>query len=203
MLRSDINEWLNDEVVLFYNFTPLVSLSSPDDHVGMANSRDEDSTIYPFVGIRKVGSRPESAGLGNRKVFADTLNYDDNDVLTSIDYRREVTYNVELVTITDGNQKLRDDLSEELAAHFSLVARLEEYPDDVEKLDVDSTEPDSRTDEWVYGEAVPLDITYSSITTRTDIPAAESVNLDVDVSDDLDVDVDDTSDPDAFDETFS
>jgi hypothetical protein len=199
MRKSDVNEWLNDEVVSFYNTTSLVDLSSPDEHVGVVNRRNDDVPTYPFVGIQSINSTPKSAGMGNRNVFADTLNYDTNDVIQSIDYRKDVSYRVELIPVTNDDVLLRDDLAEELGMHISLVTRVNRYPDDIKKLDVDTTSTGGRPEDFIDSESIPLDIKYSSFITHDDVTAAETVNVDIDVTDDTPYD---ENDADAFDETF-
>lgn len=201
MRQSDVNEWINDEVVSFYNTTSLVDLSSPDEHVGVVNRRNDDVPTYPFVGIQKISGTPDSAGLGNSELFVDEKTHDVNGILTSITYRRDVTYRLNLIPVTDGKPLFRDNLVDDITDTFSLIARQNAYPSDVNSLMVDEATPQGRSDDFVYADGVAMEIKYSRYITDDDPTAAETVNLDIDVTDD-DPDVDDDTDADAFDETL-
>lgn len=200
MQLSAVNDWLDGEVVSFFEATTLVDLANPDAHVDLVQSRDDYA--YPFVGIRPIATPSATQGLGNGNQTADDATYDDNGVLQSITYRRDATYRLELAPLTDGDRRLRDDMAGELVDHFALLVKKDDLPDDVSALRIDDGEPGGRPDEYVYGTGIPLEVDFQRYTVDDDPQAAESVDLDVTVSDDDDPNVGDTTDPTAFSESF-
>jgi hypothetical protein len=195
MKESDVNDWLHSECVSILQSTSLLTLSTPNNHVGIAEDRDDQT--YPFIGIRGISSTSQSAGIGSGDMYVDSVNYS-NGTADSVTFRREPTLRVELVPVTDNDQQLRDDLVDELVDHFSTLGRLDDYPADVEEVDVDEATVQGRPSEFVYADGVPLDVDYNRYVTKS-VAAAETVNVDIDASDTVD---DDTDDVEAYSESF-
>lgn len=207
MNLSDVNEWLHDEIVSLLNSTSLVNPSTPSEHVGLAERRDDSGHgPYPYIAIQKLTSVPESQGLGNGNLFVDDLVYT-NGILDTITFGEEIEYRVEVHVLTDGDERLRDDLGEQLARHFRLFARTDgqptgpNLPDDIDPLDVAEATPSGRVEDFVRGDGVTLTVPYKRYTTETDPTAAELVSLDVDVGDG-DADISEASDADAYEKTY-
>jgi len=196
MKESEVVNWLYTETVDVLDTSSLLSLSSPNDHVGLAEKGED--TIYPYVGIQEIANRPQSTGVGSGEVFVDETVYDSQDVLQSITYRRDVIKRVQLIPTTDGDAQLRDDLGGELADHFSVITRQGNLPTDIEALTVEEGTPQDRTDDFVRAHGVPMEITYSRYITNNDPAVADTVNVDIDVTEDVDTAASD----DAFNETF-
>lgn len=200
MKQSDVVVWVHDEIKSVLNTTSLLSLNTPDDHVDLADDREDHP--YPFVGIRKSTTRPQSAGIGSGGLYVDALNYDNNDVLDSIDYAKDIVLRLLVIPTTDDDAKLREDLTEELANHFELQLRQDNLHSDMKDLDVEEGTPQGRPDDFVRADGLPLEIEYKRTITDSDPTAAETVNMDVDIGD-YDDDISESSDVDGFDETFN
>lgn len=183
MRESDVKLWLINETSTFLSNSSLVSLSNPDTHVDTAEAHDDKT--YPFIGLQSISSTPQSAGIGSGDVFVDSINYDTNGVVESIDFYREVTYRAELIPTTDGDEQLRDDLSDDLSDYLARIARKGEYPTYFEELSSDDSSPSDRTSDFVRATGVAVEVTYKRLETDTDITPAATVNLDIDVADDL------------------
>jgi len=196
MRTSAVITWLHDEIATVLTNTTLVSLTTPESHVDLAQDRDDQR--YPFVGIDKRSSDPQSAGLGSGTSFVDSISTDANGVVQSVTRRRDKTLRVAVQTVTDGDEKLRDDLHEDIEDHLAHVARTGSYPDDIREITVHTTTPTGRPDEFVYGDGTPLEIEFSRFTVDDSITAAETVNVDIDAADDAGGTNADT----AFDETL-
>jgi len=211
MKQSDVVIWVHDEVKSVLNSTNLVNLGTPDDHVDLADDREDHP--YPFVGIQKVTGIPQSAGIGSGNLSVDALNYDNNNVLQSIDYGRDTVLRLNIIPLTDGDAQLREDLGDELADHFELLLRQDNLHADMEDIDVGEATPQDRTDDFVRADGIPLEIEYTRFITDDDPATAKTVKVDVDVADevsDLIIQWGDDSwgdygwpPADAFDETFS
>lgn len=188
MNLSDVNEWIHDEVVSLLNTTSLVNPATPSQHVGLAERRDETGHgPYPYVAIQKLTSVPESQGLGNGRLFVDDLSYT-NGVLDSITFGEEIEYRLELHVLTDGDERLRDDLGEQLAHHFRLFARTDgqltgpNLPADIDPIEVTEATPSGRVEDFVRGDGVTLTVPYTRYSTESDPTVADIVNLGVDVA---------------------
>lgn len=181
MRQTAVINWLHDEIVTFLSNSSLVSLSSPGDHVDLVDERDDNP--YPFVGIQKIGSNDNNAGIGNGQVFVDSLSYDSTDTLVSITYRRDVTFRVNVIPVTNNDAKLRDDLADDLDDHFARLARNGPLASDMDDLRVEEATPQGRPDEFVYGDGIPIEIDYSRYQTDNDPLVADTVNVDIDVRD--------------------
>jgi hypothetical protein len=199
MRQSAVIEWLHDEISDFLGGSTLVSLSNPDNHVSLAEQRDDQ--VYPFVAIQKIASNPESAGVGSGNLYVDELSYKAG-ALDAVTYGRDFDFRVEVIPLTDGDAKLRDDLTEDLGDHLSIVARTGAHPNEMGPIDVGEATPDERTDDFVRGDGISLGIEYSRYATDDDPDVAESVELTVSVGD-YDDEVSESDDPDAFSETFN
>lgn len=199
MRQSAVTTWLLDEIETFLTNTSLVSPSTPSNHVDEAQAHDEQT--YPFVGVQKIATNPQSAGIGNGELQVDSVNYGNNGNVQSIDYVRDVELRVEVIPTTDDDSALRDDLAEDLASRFALLARTDGYPSDIDSITVGEATPSGRPDEFVRGDGVPLEIDYERHLTDDTVTAAETVNIDVDVGD-YDDDISESDDVDAFDESL-
>lgn len=197
MEKDDVIDWLYDEAVSVLTDSTHVSLGTPGDHVGLAERRDDQT--YPFVGIQEIATSQAPQGIGNGDVYVADTTYT-SGTLQSITYGVEPTLRVELIPLTDGDRRLRDQLTSELADHFSILARTESYGHaDVENVATEEGTPQNRSSEFVYAEGVPVEVTYQRYTTDTDPDVVDEVNVDVDVSD---TPLDDSDDADGFDESF-
>lgn len=196
MRESTVINWLNDEISTFLSNSSLVSLSTPDEHVGLAQERDSNSQVYPFVGIQQIASRPHSAGIGSGELSVDFHSYDSNDLLTAIDYRRDVTLRLSVIPTTDNDAQLRDDLGEDLTDHLALVARKKDHPTDIDGMHVEEATSQNQSEDFVWADGIPVEIEYERYITDNDPAVAETVNIDIDVTDDLDT----SSSSDAFSE---
>lgn len=192
MQQRDVIEWVADELVTVVDDT--TSVSTPSNHVDLVEEFDEQT--YPFVGIRKLASNPQSAGIGNGRLFVDSFTYNDSGVLTSITYRRETRLRIEMIPTTDDDAGLREDLATAIADHFSLLQRRDEYPDDLVNPQVGDGTPQDRREDLVRADGVPLEVTYKRYITDDDPTVAEDVTLDVDVGDTIR-----DADSDAFQRT--
>lgn len=195
MRQSDVVEWLHDEIESFLSNSTLVSPSTPAEHVGLAEKRDERT--YPFVGIQKIASTSETGGIGSGEIRVDEVTYDSNGVVQSITYRRDVTLRVEVLPTTDGDRHLRDNLLDDLADHFTVLARNGDVPEDIEPPSVEEATPQGRPDDFVYTDGLPMEIEYARYHTDDSVTAAEEVNVDVDAGDG------DGNTANSFDETFN
>lgn len=199
MNTDDVINWLYSEVTTLLADTDLASLNTPSDHVALTNQRDgDDDGPYPFVGIRPLNAANTSAGIGNGSLYVDDVQRTDG-VVDSIVYRAEPTLRVELVPVTNGDRRLRDNLVDDLTDHFSLLARTNNHPEDIETVTPDESAVQNRSDAFIYGDGLPLDVSFKRYATDNDPDVAESVNLDVDVSE---TPLDDSDDTDAFDVAF-
>lgn len=183
MRESAVINWLDSEIATFLSNSSLVSLTTPGDHVGLAKERDNDAGVYPFIGIQQIATRPHSAGIGNGELAVDSFTYDVNGVLQSIDYRRDITLRLSVIPVTDGNAKLRDDLSEDLTDHLALVARQEDHPSDIDGMHVEEATPQDRSNDFVWADGIPLEIEYERYIIDSNPDVAETVNIDIDVKD--------------------
>lgn len=199
MRQSAVIEWLHDEISTFLSGSPLVSLTTPDNHVALAERRDEQ--VYPFVAIQKITTRPQTMGLGSGNVYVDELNYVSGS-LDSVTYARDLAFRVEAIPLTDGDAKLRDDMTEDLGDHLSVISRTDAYPTDIEALDVGEHSPDERTDDFVRGDGISLGIEFTRYVTDNDPQVAEEVDLTITVGD-YDSQVSETDDAEPFNETFN
>lgn len=173
MKESDVVNWLLNEIETYLTNTTLVSLSTPSKHTDVAETGDPP--VYPFVGVQKIASRSQSAGIGSGELHVDSFNMTGNTV-DSIDYRRDVTFRVEVIPVTDDDAQLRDDLVDELANRFALIARRQSFPFDMEDLAVEESSPQGRPDAFVRGEGVPVEIDYSRYFTDA-VPWATAVKI--------------------------
>lgn len=201
MRESAVLTWVMDECVDVLTNTSLVSLSTPGDHVDIAEPGMDHP--YPFVGVQKIASTPQSAGIGSGDVFVDAVNDTDNDgYVDEIVKRRDIILRVSVIPVTDNDAKLRDDLSEDLADHFAVLGREGTGKSDIGEITSGGASPQGRTDELIRSDGVPLEIPYSRYIVDDSVVAAETVNVDVDVTDD-NPDVDDTTDQDAINDSVS
>lgn len=196
MRQSDVLNWVMDECETVLSNVSYVSVSSPSEHVDEAQS-DQDHG-YPFVGVRPLGSVPQSAGLGSGEYVVDSLNYGNDGIIDSIDYRRDSDLTVEVIPTTDGRPSVRDDLGDDIYDHFGLLARRDKVPEDI-TLHAEDSSPSGRPDDQVRATGVTLAIEFSRYITES-VTAAETVNLDVDVTPEGTLD-DESDDVDAFDDS--
>jgi hypothetical protein len=199
MRQSAVIEWLHDEISTFLSGSSLVSLSNPDNHVALAEQRDDQ--VYPFVAIQEVSSVTVKKGKGDTNVYVAGLDYT-SGVLNAVTYARDVRVRLEVIPLTDGDAKLRDDLTEDLNSHLSIQSRKKEYPTDIRSFDVGESSPNERTDDFVRGKGVELKITFTRYEVDDDPEVATEVNLTLNVGD-YDEDITEADDPEPFDETFN
>jgi len=197
MNQSDLMVWLFGElrhVLAETDNTGISIASDAEDHVDIADA-DIDHK-YPFIGVQQIAQNPQSQGIGAGTVSVAKLRTDDNDVLTEIVYQKDVDVRVSLVPVTDNDPSLRDTLIDEIVNHFSVLARKDGYPDDVSFELVGEATPQGRPDERVRATGVPLALSYERTIVDDDPDVADTVNIDVDVTDETDTTTD------AFDEQF-
>jgi len=202
MKQSDLTEWLFgelQEILVETNNTNVTSVSEAADNVDIADASKDHP--YPSLVVQPLSVNPQSAGIGTGRLFVDQQTYDSNDVLQSITYRKESEIRLDLIPITDNDPKLRDDLSDAISDHFSLLIRQDGFPEDVDPILVGESSPQGRPEDFVRTSGVTFVAEYHRFITDNDPDVAEEVDLDVDVSD-MDID-DETTDVDAFDEQFS
>lgn len=202
MRQSAVIDWVHDEIVATLTATGLVSLASPAQHVGVVTERThgDGPDVYPFVGIRTLASRNTQAGIGSGEAYVDSTTYQ-NGVLQSVTYRREPTLRLELVVVTDADARLRADIAEDLSDHFATLVRTGGTPADLTIESVTEATPEDRAEELVRADGVGLEIAYDRYETDDDPDVAETVNLDVDVTE-TEPDATDDTETDAFDESF-
>lgn len=195
MNQSDVTDWLLDELSSVLSTSSLVSLSTPSAHVDVADAHDEQT--YPFVGVRFISGDAQSAGVGQGDLYVDHITYDDNDIVESVVRRKDITLRLSVIPVTDHAPALRDDLSDEIADHLSLVAEKGEHPEDIDDISPEEATLNGRPDEGVRGQGIPVEIEYSRYLIDDNVTAAETVNLNIDVDDG-----DENTDPaDAVDTT--
>lgn len=199
MRESDVIEWLISESTTFLSNSSLVSLSTPAGHVDVAEAGDPP--VYPFIGIQKIASTSDSAGIGSGELYVDDLSYTNDGVLESITYRRDVTLRVEVIPVTDEDPKLRDDLTTDLTDFYSKKVRKDTLHSDMEGLKIEEATPQGRADDFVRADGIPIEIDYERYLVDNDPDVADTVNVDIDVGDEADTDS--TTDTDTFDESFS
>lgn len=181
MRQTDVIEWLASEAITVLNTVSYLSLETPANHVGLAQDRDEE--IYPFVGIQKISTASEDAGIGNGQLYAESASYS-NGTIDSVTYGKDSTLRVNVIPTTDGDREVRDKLVEDLEDHFLLFARDERsVPDDMEEPTVEEPTPQGRPEEFVYADGVPIEIEYTRYIENSDVTAAETVTLDIDTED--------------------
>jgi hypothetical protein len=193
MRESDVKQWLIGEVSSFLDSSPLVSLANPSEHVDVADAHNDET--YPFVGIQRTSSTPQTAGIGSGNARVDSVNYA-NSVAESITYRRDVLLQLNVIPVTDGNQALRDDLTNDLSDYFARIGRRNTHPEDIRNVNPRTGSPVDRASDFVRASSVVLEIPYSRYHVDDSITAAEEVNVDIDVEDP------DGASSDAFDESF-
>jgi len=210
MNESDVIKWLLSESETVLQQSNLVSLTTPANHVDVAEP--SMSHPYPFIGIQKITTNTRSAGMGGGDLFVDELTYT-NGTLDSITYRRDSSLRVNVIPVTDDAPSLRDDLADEVTDHFSLFARTGGEPDDMDPPDIDDSTPTGRSDDVVDASGIAMTIDYETFIVDNDPQVADTVNVDIEVGDritDLEEWSDDTwgdndwgsSDPVAYHETF-
>jgi len=200
MRTSAVIQWLLDECEAVLQQSNRVSLSTPANHVDVAEPSLDHP--YPFVGIQPIADNSMSAGIGNGDLFVDSLTHDSNGVLQATTYRRDSTLRVEAIPVTDDDPKLRDELADELEDHFSLYSRKGGQPADMDPPELDNSTPQGRSSDFVDSTGIAMGIEYEHFITDTDPDVAESVNVEIEVGDeasDLDTIGDD---PIAYDETI-
>jgi len=173
MKKSEVVQWLLNESETVLTQSNYVSLSNEANHVDVASPSLDHP--YPFIGVQKLATNTRSAGIGNGDVFVDSLNYGSDDVLDSITYRREATMEVEVIPVTDDDPELRDDLSEEVADHFSLYSRTGGQPVDMDPPDVDDETTRGRPSDFIDTSGVALSIDYEHTFTDIDIEVGDLV----------------------------
>lgn len=200
MRTSAVIQWLLDECEAVLQQSNRVSLSTPANHVDVAEPSLDHP--YPFVGIQPIADNSMSAGIGNGDLFVDSLTHDSNGVLQATTYRRDSTLRVEAIPVTDDDPKLRDELADELEDHFSLYSRTGGQPSDMDPPQLDNSTPQGRSDDFVDSTGIAMEIEYEHFITDDDPDVATSVNVEIEVGDavsDLDTIGDGAI---AYDETF-
>jgi len=198
--ESDVIQWLLDECETVLTQSNYVSLSTPVNHVDVAEPSMDHP--YPFVGIQPIATNQTSAGIGNGNLFVDSLNYGSDGILDSITYRRESTLRVETIPVTDDDPKLRDDLGTELTDYFNLYTRTRGQPSDMDPPQIDESTPQGRSDDFIDSDGIAMEITYEHFITDTDPDVAESVNVELQVGDEVG-DIVDWGDEDWGDEDWA
>lgn len=184
MKTSDVMDWLLTECQTVLEQSNGVSLTDASDHVDIAQPSIDHP--YPFVGVQPLATNPVSAGIGSGNIFVHNLNYDGNDVLDSITYRRDSSLRLEIIPVTDTNPSLRDDLGDELTDHFSLLARTKEQPADMEPPDIDESSIEGRPADFINSSGIGMTIDYEQYMTDTDPEVALNVTATIEVGDEID-----------------
>jgi hypothetical protein len=195
MKQSEFTEWLFDElkqVLVDTSDTGITSVSEASDNVDIANG-DVDHP-YPFIGVQTISTNPQAAGIGTGQLRVVDEVYDTNGVLQEVTRQRESTTRMNLIPVTDGNPHLRDELSDAIVDHFTLLESKGNYPDDITFEQIGESSPEGRPEEFVRSTATTLVVSRERNLVDSNPVVAEEINVDVDVGDE-------TSD-DAFDETF-
>jgi hypothetical protein len=182
MQQSDVIGWLLDECESLLNTSSVVAVSAPSDHVDVADAFDEST--YPFIGVQKISNTPESAGIGADTLFVDSILTDADGNVTSITYYGEPTLRVSVEPVTDDDAADRDGLADEITDHFGLIVRNDGEPADITVESIGEATPSDRTDDLVRADGVPIELSYERYVTDTDVDAAETVTLGLDVSED-------------------
>lgn len=201
MRESAVLTWIMDECETVLANSSLVSISTPSDHVDVAEPGMDHP--YPFVGVQKIAANPQSAGIGSADVFVESVKDTDNDgYVDEITKRRDIDLRVSVIPVTDNDAKLRDDLGGELSDHFAVIGREGASNDDIGEIETDEASPQGRPDDLIRADGIPLEIEYSRYIVDSSVTAAETVTVDLDVGD-QDEDVSESSDADAIDGSVS
>jgi len=198
MKRTDVVTWVYDTVVDVLDSTSLVDVTTPTQHVDIAEDRDDVSNRpYPFVAIAVNGVDPQTGGIGNDTSRVATVTYD-GGVVSSVERARDKQLRCTVTVLTDGDRGLRTALTERVSDTIAVRADTERHPTDIDTVRVGEATPSGRPENYVYGDGIPLTIEYTTYITDDAVTAAETVNVDVAVSDDP---TDDTPTT-AYDETL-
>ncbi len=205
MKQSEFTTWLFDElkqVLVDTNNTGITSVSQASDNVDITDGGQDHP--YPFIGVQTISTNPQAAGIGHGQLRVVDEDYDANGVLQEVTRQRESTVRMNLIPVTDNNPKLRDELSDAIVDHFSLLESKGNYPDDITFEQIGESSPEGRPEEFVRSAATTLVVSRERTLIDSDPAVAEAVNVDVDVSGEDDGQIDDTdTDGDAYDETFT
>ncbi len=197
MRKSDVVQWLATSLRDHLESSTLVSITDGAPHVDIAEDRDAvEGRPYPFVGITPVSNTPHERGIGTDITQPTAVNYSSGTV-DSIDRTVTQTLRVTVTALTDGDRKLRSDLTEDIQHELGARVSTDEHPADITDIDVGEAAPSGRPSQFVYGDGIPIEIEYEYIRTDTDVIAAEEVNVDVDVGETAD----DPNAADAIDES--
>jgi len=188
MRQSDVTNWLFDEcrqILADANNTGVTAVSDAQDNVDVADPSIDHP--YPFIGVQAISSNPQTKGIGNGQLAATNESYTDG-VVDEIDHERDTRLRVSLIPVTDNDAKLRDDLTDAIVDHFTLLASKDGYPDDITPKLIGESSPQGRPDDLVRATGVPFVLEYTTNITDSDPDAAESVSLTVETADADDTD---------------
>jgi hypothetical protein len=172
-------EWIFGECETVLTDSNAVSLATPSHHVDIADAHDE--TVYPFIGVVPISFTAQTAGIGNSDLLTETT-YTEGGTFGGVTRTLRREFSVEITPVTDDDEQLRDTLSDEIAIHFALLAEHDDTPADVDQLSVTDTTPSNRPDSFVRANGVELTGVVSTHT-DDDLPAAESVDITVSLTD--------------------
>jgi len=204
MQQSDLTNWLFGQLQQVLIDTPNTGINSESDLNGNVDIAEGDvDHPYPFIGIQTISNSPLTGGIGSGEIKVDDMTYS-GGILQSITYRKDSRIRYDLIPVTDGRPKLRDDLSDAISDHFGVLTRTDGYPDDVTPRQIGENTPQDRPDEFIRASGTPLVLEYERTIVDNDPDVAQEVNVDVDVSGSNGGVIDESdSDKDAFDETFN
>lgn len=154
-----------------------LSVSDPDDHVGLYNRHTDSS--YPYVGVERMGPVHIEEGIGNGEVTVGFVR-DQNGIVT--DVRKRKTRRLECdvtVLMNDDNASLADELYVAVDDHLAAIADdgATAFHTEAETFSLVDGGDDSRPSGGVRGRTLTIQIDYYRYRTKS-IDAMESVNVD-------------------------
>lgn len=166
------------------------SVSDADDHVGLLNRTSDVST--PFFGF-EWSTEPRSRGI-NENVYVDSVTENGDTVDVAYRYERELFLDIGVLVDGD-NPRTRDAYYDAVTNRFVPYTRSPEglHPD-VREVESRGATPESLAGDVDVGIRQTYVVDYSTTVSET-IPAATSVNLDIDS-------IEDGPDTDVYPEKF-
>jgi hypothetical protein len=198
MNSDELIAWLLDVTETALSNSTAVSVATPSDHVDITSAHDE--TTYPFVGIEPISLTPESAGLGNDTLVADSVITNNSGDVTGVTDALRRSFSIDVIPVTDDDPATRDALTDELTFAFAQRADSGDTPEDIHDLSVGESTPRGRPDSFVRANGTQLDGVLVTRADRT-LPTAQTVEWSIVLTEgDTDVDY---GDPygDTYDET--